>query len=222
MVDTHAAVLANNVPTFDKLMAPALRTLKAMGGSATNEELLNKIIELEQISPEVQVVQHVDHRQTKLNYNLAWAKTYLKKVGAIDNTSGRGVWSLTKEGEALTPADIASIPARVRRQDAQARRARELEEPQDEDPTVDQDGMPRAIFWKDQLIEVLRAMQADAFERLAQRLLREAGFIKVEVHRAQRRWRYRRRRSTSRQPAFLPGAVPMQEVPGQRRSISYP
>jgi restriction system protein len=63
------------VPTFDRLMWPALQALKEIGGSATNEELLNKIIERERIPAEVQNVQHTDHRQTRLNYNLAWAKT---------------------------------------------------------------------------------------------------------------------------------------------------
>lgn len=36
-------------------------------------------------------------------------------------------------------------------------------------------------IWKDKLLRVLRNIQPDAFERLAQRVLREAGFIKVEV-----------------------------------------
>ena len=35
--------------------------------------------------------------------------------------------------------------------------------------------------WQQVLLNVVREMEADAFERLAQRLLREAGFIKVEV-----------------------------------------
>ena len=78
------------VPTFDELMWPALKALKAMGGSGTNEELLSKIIELERVPLEIQAVEHTDHRQSRLNYNLAWSKTYLKKVGAIDN-SRRGV-----------------------------------------------------------------------------------------------------------------------------------
>jgi hypothetical protein len=106
------------VPTFDELMWPALKALKAMGGSGTNEELLNKIIELERVPPEVQAVEHTDHRQSRLGYNLAWAKTYLKKVGAIDN-SRRGVWSITKDGEGLTEAEVRLVPARVRKQIAE-------------------------------------------------------------------------------------------------------
>jgi restriction system protein len=37
------------------------------------------------------------------------------------------------------------------------------------------------LNWKDQLLEVLKSLPPDAFERLAQRLLRESGFTKVEV-----------------------------------------
>ena len=182
MVELTNATSTTSVPTFDKLMAPALRALKAMGGSATNEEMLTKIIELERIAPDVQAVQHTDHRQTRLSYNLAWAKTYLKKAGAIDNSS-RGVWSLTKAGELLSPSDIAAIPAQVRRQDVEARRARQLEsQPEDAGSVEGEQPAPlSAPFWKDQLVNVLRAMAPDAFERLAQRRLREAGFIKVEV-----------------------------------------
>jgi restriction system protein len=80
------------VPSFDQLMWPMLKALKVMGGSATNEELLAKFVEQEGYPPEVQIFQHTDNRQTKINYNLAWAKTYLKKVGAVTNSS-RGVWS---------------------------------------------------------------------------------------------------------------------------------
>ena len=105
-------------------MWPALKALRGMGGSATNEELLSEIIEQEAIPPEIAAVQHVDQRQTRLGYNLAWAKTYLKKVGAVEN-SARGVWSLTKIGEALKEADIAAIPSRVRKQDADLRRVRD-------------------------------------------------------------------------------------------------
>jgi restriction system protein len=63
------------VPTFDELMWPAIKALKAMGGSASNEELLAKIIELERIPEPVQRFIHTDNRQTKLGYNLAWANT---------------------------------------------------------------------------------------------------------------------------------------------------
>jgi restriction system protein len=169
-----------SVPSFDDLMWPTLEALKAMGGSGTNEELLAKVIEVANIPPDVQAVQHTDHRQTKLNYNLAWAKTYLKKVGAIDNSS-RGVWSITKLGETMTQMDVRAVPSRVRKQVSEDKRARE--KPAENAVGLDDGGEVEAAeaYWKDELLAVVRGLSPDAFERLAQRLLREAGFLKVEV-----------------------------------------
>jgi restriction system protein len=185
-----------SVPPFYELMWPAIQALKAMGGSGTNEELLAKVVELENISPEIQALQHNEsNRETRLAYNLAWAKTYLKKVGAVEN-SQRGVWSLTKDGEKLSPSDVRLIPARVRKQGEDDKRSKEVavaaigeKRTEEADPP---EANPAAALnaddieatephWKDQLLGVLRHLRPDAFERLAQRLLREAGFIKVEV-----------------------------------------
>ena len=107
---------ARTVPAYDELLWPTLVALKAMGGSASNDELLGKLIELEHISEDVASFIHTDNRQTKLAYNLAWAKTYLKRVGAVES-GGRGVWAITKAGETMTQADAAAVPAQVRRQD---------------------------------------------------------------------------------------------------------
>jgi restriction system protein len=105
-----------SVPAFDDLLWPTLQALKAMGGSASNDELLAKVIELQGIPEHVASILHSDNRQTKLGYNLAWAKTYLKRVGAIDNSS-RGVWAITEAGEQMSEGDAAKVPSVVRRQD---------------------------------------------------------------------------------------------------------
>jgi restriction system protein len=153
-----------------------------MGRSATNEELLAKVIEVANIPPEAQAVQHSDHRQTKLNYNLAWAKTFLKKAGAIDNSS-RGVWSITTQGEALTPTEVGTVPARVRKQVNEDRRERERPTPAEDYVELESgaEGEAAGTYWKDELLELLRGLSPAAFERLGQRLLREGGFLKVEV-----------------------------------------
>lgn len=171
------------VPTFDKLMWPTVQALKSLGGSATNEELLAKVTELLKLPTEVQAVPHSDGRQTKVSYNLAWAKTYMKKVGLLDN-SARGIWTLTPTGETSTEAELVAVPARVRRMDAESRKLLPVTnvEESPEVPSVDEgDNDAPDPFWKDDLLSTLKAVPPDAFERLAQRLLREAGFIKVEV-----------------------------------------
>lgn len=55
-------------PTYDELIWPTLKALKELGGSATNQELVDKIIELEGYSEEIQKVPHKEGRETKLEY----------------------------------------------------------------------------------------------------------------------------------------------------------
>lgn len=162
------------VPTFDGLMWPALVAMKELGGSATHDELLEKVIELGNIPESVQSVMHTE-RQTKIGYNLAWAKTYLGKAGALENPT-HGVWTITAKGKMLTQEAVGQIPADVRKLYKG-----------DKDKKLK--GLPKACGpqqestdWKDGLLAVLTLqIKSDAFERLAQRILRESGFVKVEV-----------------------------------------
>jgi len=164
------------VPQYHQLLWPTLQALKQIGGSANNDELVDKVIEVEGISEAVQQVPHSGSGWTELEYRLAWARTYLKTVGAIENSS-RGVWAITEKGERLSEADVAAIPAEVRK----IRKSRK-DKPDDQKETEFQsdDEVPNG-GWKESLLKVIARMQPAAFERLAQRLLREAGFIKVEV-----------------------------------------
>ena len=148
--------------------------MKALGGSSTNDELLDKVIELEHFSDAVQNVMHTE-RLTKLGYRLAWARTYLGKAGALENPS-HGVWAITEKGNALTTKDVEQIPAEVRKlyKAEKGEKHKALQETEDLSPELKD--------WKDELLAVLTIqLKPDAFERLAQRILRESGFVKVEV-----------------------------------------
>jgi restriction system protein len=152
------------------MMNPLIRALKELGGSGTIEEIDNKVIELASLSDEQTEVLHKPEKgggQTEVEYRLAWTRTYLKKYGLIDNSS-RGVWALTPEGRKVERVN----PKHVRRSVQQQSRKKE----EAEDVELDEEGN-----WRDELLEALLAMDPGAFERLVQRLLRESGFIKVEV-----------------------------------------
>jgi restriction system protein len=162
------------VPTYDKLIWPVLIAIKALGGSATNDELLDKVIELERIPDAVQNIMHTE-RQTKLGYRLAWAKTYLGKAGGLENPT-HGVWAITEKGKALTADEVKQIPAEVRKLYKVEKEKKPKERQEAEDLSSE------LKDWKDVLLEVLtNQLKPDAFERLAQRILRESGFVKVEV-----------------------------------------
>ena len=81
---------------YDELFNPVLQALHLLGGSGTNEEIEEKLIEVLQLSDDA--VEEI-HRgnTTKLSYRAAWAKNYLKRLGLIENSS-RAVWVLTPTG----------------------------------------------------------------------------------------------------------------------------
>jgi restriction system protein len=159
------------VPTFDELMNPVIQALKELGESGTIEEINSKAIEIADLSDEQIEVLHKPEKgggQTEVEYRLAWTRTYLKKYGLIDNSS-RGVWALTPAGRKVDRVNPREVRRFVQRQSRQAR---------DESEEVELDARES---WRDDLLEALLGMDPSAFERLVQRLLRESGFIKVEV-----------------------------------------
>ncbi len=166
-----------DVPSPDALMWPTINALKELGGSASNEELLNKTIELEQYTDKISAALHTDGRQTRLNYNLAWARTFLKSGEAIEN-SMRGVWSITPKGERLNKADAKTVYQNyltsIKNKEKYQQKTLPIK-PQDSSNSADTNN------WKDELLGEIRKLSPSDFERLSQRLLRESGFVKVQV-----------------------------------------
>ena len=98
--------------------------------------------------------------------------------------SSRGVWALTETGAAITRLDeTRAIHENVNLEERERARAKRQAAKMAETDIVEtaDDGPEEAEDWKSVLLALLGAMSPDAFERLSQRLLREAGFTKVEV-----------------------------------------
>lgn len=178
-----------DLPRVPDLFVPVLRALDALGGSASNDEINDGVADLLSLSPEVRAYVHNDGPLPKVYYRCAWARSWLKNANFVEN-SGRGVWSLTAPGrEALAVGDDDALVRRVRqasyaRRDAPADRdAAPSVAEEDADPAAAASGSPveEALSWREQLLRALGAMAPAAFERLCQRLLREAGFTRVEV-----------------------------------------
>lgn len=164
--------------TFDQLMNPLLKALKKLGGSATIDELYEAVVEQENFDEDTLGVLHNPERsnQTEVSYRLAWARTYLKKAGYLDNSS-RGVWALTDKAREIEEVDSKEIVYYVRSLDSK-------NSPKDKPISEldDSDTPDEAMEWREHLHSILvNEMSPDAFERLTQRLLRESGFIHVEV-----------------------------------------
>lgn len=80
----------------------------ALGGPGTISEINNFVITHGQFTEAQLNCLHKSGPQTKLEYRLAWVRSYLKVIGDV-NSSGRGVWSVTKQGEILTPDEVKRL-----------------------------------------------------------------------------------------------------------------
>lgn len=166
---------ASSVPTFDSMLLPTIQALQSLGGSGTTEEIYEKVVQLLSVPDKVLEILHGSTSQSEVEYRLAWSRTYLKKYGLLQN-SARGVWSLVSTSINLDDLDPKEIVRAVR--DADKNKAAS------EDASDDAVGAIEALeelAWHQQLHKTLLSLDSSAFERLAQRLLRESGFIQVQV-----------------------------------------
>jgi restriction system protein len=157
---------------YDDLMNPVIQALKLLGGSGTNEEINNKVAELVNIPPEQLEILHNPEKggMTEVEYRLMWTRTYLKRYGVIENST-RGVWSLTAKGSTVDRLDERAVVRDVREQ---LKKDKQKSSGTEEEPN-------EKIEWQEELLDRILKMSPPAFERLVQRLLRESGFIQVEI-----------------------------------------
>ncbi len=164
--------MAESIIQFDELMNPVLQALRELGGSGTNQEIYTKVYEIAKISAKHLEILHSPGKggMTEIEYRLMWTRTYLKKFGLIENST-RGVWVLTPKGSSTASVDKREVVRVVREG---------LNKDKDKEISKD-DEINHQVEWQEELMEALREMTPAGFERLIQRMLREAGFIHVEV-----------------------------------------
>ena len=157
---------------YDDLMNPVIQALKSLGGSGTIEEINNKVAELAKIPSEQLDVLHNPEKggMTEIENRLMWTRTYLKRYGVIENST-RGVWSLTEKGSRIEKVDEKDVIRVVREH---MKKNKQESSDNDDEPN-------NTIEWQEELLDVILKMSPSAFERLIQRLLRESGFVQVEV-----------------------------------------
>lgn len=158
---------------FDDLFNALLKALHNLGGSGSNQEIEDEVAKLLNLSDEELGEIHKGNT-SKFSYRLAWARNYLKTYGLMDNSS-RGVWSLTSEGSKITSVDKTAVRKMVRSTWEKIKKDKKSESVEEIDEEI------ADITWQEELLDVIKGISPDQFERLSQRLLRELGFINVEV-----------------------------------------
>jgi len=162
-----------SVPTYDKLFNPLLKAMKNLGGSGSVSEIDDQVADVLRLSDDE--INEIHRRNTtKLSYRLAWARNYLKRFGLMENSS-RGVWALTPVGLKTDVVNEAVVKKAVKQLDT--KESKSLEDAISEGKAIESP----SLLWQEVLLERMLKMSPSGFEKLCQRLLRESGFIQVDV-----------------------------------------
>jgi restriction system protein len=165
---------------FLTYFGPLLDALRALGGSGTPDEVVEKIAQDLGLSDEAQN-QLVPSGASRLKTNVAFARFYLFREGLLAS-SKRGIWSLTEKGRntKLTVTQAGEIFRKWVRVFDEQRRAKDVTvEPSAKQE--DEAASAETVDYRVEVLDVMRKLPPAGFERLSQRLLRESGFSQVEV-----------------------------------------
>lgn len=173
-----------DLPTYRELLWPVLTAVRRLGDSASVREVFTEVCRHEAFPAEMQALHYSNQKKasTPVLYDrVTWACSYLGGMGLLEN-SRRGVWASTAAGRSAEQADLGPLHDTYRTE--VSRRRKEKTGPAATE-VASGNGLPEAgeatANWREEVLAELAKISPAAFERLAQRLLREAGFINTEV-----------------------------------------
>lgn len=169
-----------DIPKYDDLFSPTLQVLVKLGGSGSVEEIDEGLTTLIGATQAQLDVTYPKSGAPVLPDRMSWARSFLKLPGFIENPS-RGVWVLTEVGRAAVDrpnAELKKIVSAAYKASLAAKKAAQAAEAGGTEQEAANEG---GTGWNDKLLQHIQAIDPSAFERLCQRLLRESGFIRVEV-----------------------------------------
>lgn len=183
---TKAAALRGKAKQseFIRWFGPLLDALRDLGGSAAPREALDRIAAVEKV-PESLRNEILKSGQERFYNQVHWARQYLVWEGMIDSKR-RGVWTLTPLGQAthLTPEQSREIFLRQVRRQAMLRKGisgKEVQgQPMQDDLTASAEQGDEDLGLQT-FRTMLLGLSPMGFEHLCTRLLRVAGFERVEV-----------------------------------------
>ena len=166
--------MKNLVPGQEYLIEPTFQALKILGGSGSVNEIHDEVVKILKLTDEQTQLMHTDGR-TKLDYNLAWARTYLKIYGAIE-IKARGIWEITNsfyEKKSISKDDVVINTRRIN--GSKNKLDKNIPETKIEIVEVNQ------YNWREKLISIIKEMNPYSFEEFTKLILRYMGFEKVTV-----------------------------------------
>lgn len=159
---------------FTRFMKPIIEILREAGGVMKASEVISKAIDELGIPEEEQSIM-LPSGGLRVKNQAFWARLYLAKAGYLASEK-RGVWCLTDKGTQLnlvtfSPEDLERRIAKQFQKERQSAKDQNIALPKDGSEAIQ----------GDVLLEILKELPPEGFERLCKRLLVESGFEQVEV-----------------------------------------
>lgn len=173
------------ISEFATYMNPVISALKTLGGSARADEVCSTIAEDLNLSDEL-LDKRLKNGVSRYENQVHWARFYLAKTDYIDS-SERGVWALTDKGQntqSFSEDQLREIIQEVQSKTTKIKTNKNIVSPTSQIlEEIDEQSPPdiSGQNYKEKLLFVLKSLPPAGFERVCQRLLREAGFEKVTV-----------------------------------------
>lgn len=173
------SIKANKLPNMPAMMVRTVQALVELGGSASISELDDKVSELEGVTEDELTLLMNNDKRPRFNYFCAWTRTFLKKADIATNST-RGVWVLSsKKFQEFDLKTAEETYKKINKQETY--KSKKRAEAKNQNSEIEEILEDEANEWKQHLLNAVSSMTASDFEKLSQRLLREAGFIRVEV-----------------------------------------
>lgn len=169
----------NEGPQFVRFFGPLLDALRGLGGSAKADEAVDRVAQDLNVS-DTTLNEVLSSGGSRFRNQVAWARFYLVREGLI-GSSKRGVWNLTEAGfkTHLTPEQANAVFGKWTKVFQAQRKQRESNESVAE--LVAEGTGAVSKDYRDEVLDMMLNLPPAGFERLSQRLLREAGFVQVAV-----------------------------------------
>ena len=150
-------------PQFIRFLKPIIEVLRESGGSGTSSEVTDKVIERLDISDEEQSV-ILKSGQSRVYNQVHWARMYLVHGGIVDS-SKRGVWTLTEEGNKTNLEQFNShvFYKTVHQRQVATRTKKEATGLSQDTGTTDEQSDEREKEGKTDLLEILKGLSPAGF-----------------------------------------------------------
>lgn len=162
-------VTSKDIPTQQMLHWPIIEAFRALQSSSRQKQLVEKVCGMQKLSDGIKLHPRGSGPVTELSYRISWAKNTLKKIGVLV-TLEHGLWALTKKGQKITKADLKK----------EVKEAFWTQQEDGSDDANSDDGNDE-VTWKSELIEEVRSMKPEAFEKLAKQVFSQLGFDDLDV-----------------------------------------